>query len=218
MIDTAEEQVNLIFGTRTKSYFISKAEALARGHEADIERAKQMLEEKLPERGAAVIAKMQDADCECRKKIESRIRGWIVAGITTTKQVVAHLDLLIRAKYQDVSAKLLLEFRIFTTTNAFVFGALALAVPLKPAARGILLPAAIVLALSAGMTAYVYLFHQNWIHTILFGEYIGLAYVAYLGFVFLCLSDIVFNRGRVTASCLSAVANSMGSAVSFTPC
>lgn len=36
---------------------------------------KRQLQEQAPARIAAVIAKMQQADCECRRKIEGRLKG-----------------------------------------------------------------------------------------------------------------------------------------------
>lgn len=200
-------------------YFLGgRAEAFLRDHEADVEQAEQALKERLPGKIAEVIAKMQNPDCECRGKVQVLVRDWILAGISSARQAAEPLDLLVRAEYQDASAKLLREFRIFTTVNALVFVALALAALRRPAANGLLLPAVMLLALSAGMTAYLYLFRQDWIHTIVFNQYLGLTYVAYLALVFLFLSDILFNRGRVTAGFMTIAAEAAGSAASFPPC
>lgn len=50
------------------------------------------------------------------------------------------------------------------------------------------------------------------------GDYVGFAYLAWLGVVFLFLCDIVFNRGRVTTELLNAFFIAVGSAFSAVPC
>jgi hypothetical protein len=66
--------------------------------------------------------------------------------------------------------------------------------------------------------AYFYVFEQNWLLTIIYGDYLGFAYLAYLGVVFLFLCDIVLNRGRVTTQFANAILDAAGSAVTLSPC
>jgi hypothetical protein len=63
-----------------------------------------------------------------------------------------------------------------------------------------------------------YLFEQNWFHTILFNDYVGFGYFAYLGVAVAFLADIAFNRARVTTDLINAVLNAVGSAVQALPC
>ena len=118
----------------------------------------------------------------------------------------------------ETAAHLTREFRIFTATNALVFGLLILAVLLKRQAGLLLLPSAIVLLVAASITAYLYLFNQNWLHTLVFSDYVGFAYVGYLAVVFAFLCDIIFNRGRITARLLSRLLEAVGSTVQVVPC
>ena len=81
----------------------------------------------------------------------------------------------------------------------------------------LMLPAA---ALAGGgvVTAGLYLFAQDWLHTILFNDYVGLAYVAWLGVVVLLLDDILGNRARVSTRVVNAVLQTGGAGASTVSC
>lgn len=201
------------------THFLTKrAEVFVRGYADEIALTKRQLSEHLPERIAAVIAEMRDLDCECRKKIENSLREESEWRILSASQAQEHLTTLIRSKYMDTATQVTREFRIFAGTNAFVFALLIFAVLLKPLAGLHLLPSALVLLVAASATAYLYLFKQNWLHTLVFSDYVGFAYIGYLGVAFAFLCDLVFNRGRVTAELLSQLLSAIGSAVHVAPC
>ena len=113
----------------------------------------------------------------------------------------------------EVAEKLTREFRIFTGSNALVFAVLALAAYTKRGAGVLLIPPALLLVIAAGIDGYLYIFSQNWLHTIVFSDYTGFAYVAYMGVVFAFLCDVAFNRGRMTVNLLKAMGN-----VAVAPC
>lgn len=161
---------------------------------------------------------MQDLDCACRKQIETSIREGFEWRIASASAAQERLSTLIRSNYMDIANQRTREFRIFTGTNAMVFALLLVAVFVKRQAGLQLLPAALVLLLAAGLTAYLYLFNQNWLHTLVFSDFVGFAYLAYLGGVFAFLCDIIFNRARVTVEVLNALLNAVGSAVQVAPC
>src|SRR5690606_25339731 len=73
-------------------------------------------------------------------------------------------------------------------------------------------------AAAAGVTGALYLFQQNWLHTIVFGQYWGMTYVVYLVTVAAFLSDVVFNRARFTTRILNALLKSAGSSLQAVPC
>lgn len=79
------------------------------------------------------------------------------------------------------------------------------------------LPAVVLLG-AVMVTGGLYLFNKNWLHTIVFGEYVGLAYAAYLASVALLLADVVFNRARVITRLVNWVLNAIGAALSLSPC
>lgn len=201
------------------SHFLTKqAGIFAKARSAEIAEAKRQLAQQLPARVAEIIGEMQDLDCECRKKIETNIREGFEWQIASASAAQERLATLIRSNYMDIANQLTREFRIFTGTNAIVFALLLVAVFVKRQAGLHLLPAALVLLLAASLTAYLYLFNQNWLHTLVFSDFVGLAYLAYLGGVFAFLCDIIFNRARVTVEVLNALLNAVGSAVQVVPC
>jgi hypothetical protein len=201
------------------THFLSKkAEVFAKTYADDIAQTKRQLAQQLPARIAEVIGEMQNLDCECRKKIEANIREGFEWRITNASLAQERLTTLIRSKYMETATQLTREFRIFTGTNAIVFALLLVTVLVKRKAGLHLLPSALVLLLAATVTAYLYLFNQNWLHTLVFSDFVGFAYIAYLGGAFALLCDIIFNRARVTTEVLNVFLNAAGSAVQVVPC
>ena len=201
------------------THFLTKQAAVfAKARTDEIAEAKRQLALQLPARIAEIIGEMQDLDCACRKQIETSIREGFEWRIASASAAQERLSTLIRSNYMDIANQLTREFRIFTGTNAMVFALLLVAIFVKRQAGLQLLPAALVLLVAAGLTAYLYLFNQNWLHTLVFSDFVGLAYLAYLGGVFAFLCDIIFNRARVTVEVLNALLNAVGSAVQVAPC
>ena len=195
-----------------------KAEALSRTYAGEIADARRQLAAQLPARIAAVIAEMRNLDCQCRKKIETSVREGLEWRVLSATQAQERLTSLIRTKYMETATQLTREFRIFTGSNAVVFAILILAVLVKRRAGLLLLPAALVLLAAALLTGYLYLFKQDWLHTLLFSDYVGLWYFAYLGVAFAFLGDLMFNRGRVTGTLLNWTFNVAGSTTVVLPC
>ena len=189
-----------------------------KGHSNEIALLQKQLAEGLPQRLATVIGEMRDPNCECRRKIEATYRAGLESRIGAVSQAAERLDTLIRSKYMETANQLTREFRIFTGTNAIVFALLAVATLTRSRAGLHLVPPAIVLLVAAMLTAYLYVFNQNWLHTIVFSDYVGFTYVAYLGVAFFFLCDILFNRARITTGLLNALFSAVGSAVCVLPC
>lgn len=199
-------------------FLASKANILVKTYGDEIALIQRQLREKLPEKIASVIAEMQDLDCECRKKVEKSIRSgfeWQIASATRAQE---QLTALIRAQYMETAEKLMREFRIFTGSNAAVFVLLGVAVLVKRRAGLHLIPPAIVLLAAAAITGYCYIFNQDWLHTIVFNDYVGFTFIAYLAAVFGFLCDILFNRARVTTELLNGLFNAIGSSLEVLPC
>jgi hypothetical protein len=126
--------------------------------------------------------------------------------------------LFIRTKYMETAEALTREFRIFTGANAAMFALLGLTTRWrKRAGAQLLLPAAVLIG-AAAVVGGLYLFSQNWLHTVVFAEYVGLGYFAYLALAVALLADIAFNRARVTTEIVNAILNVLGSAVTVVPC
>ena len=213
-----QQKMNEKIDALDENFIVNKASHLIKGFQKEAEDTKRMLRERLPERIVAVMAEMQDISCECRTKIESRILKGLEDGIAWKTRAQEQLTSLIRTKYMETAEKLTREFRIFTGTNAAVFALLGLAAYVKRGAGIHLLPPAIILVIAAAINAYLYVFGQDWLHTIIFNQYVGFAYVGYMAIVFGFLCDILFNRGRVTTELIGQTLNAMGSSIAIVPC
>jgi hypothetical protein len=185
---------------------------------SEIAELRHRLAAEVPRQVAAVAARMLDADCACRRKIEARVTDGFAGRIADLASINERLAALIRTQYLEVASALTREFRIFTGANALLFALLgALAVFRGRAGMQLLVPAAILVA-SAIVVGAAYLFGQDWLHTIVFGDYVGFAYFAYLGVAVALLADIALNRARVTTELLNGLFHLIGSALQAVPC
>lgn len=213
-----EQQVQEQIAQLDAKFLSGRAERLAKVHADEAEVAKRHLAEQLPALLAATIAEMQDLNCACRKVVEVGIRARLEGTIATATQARGRLVEMIRTQYLQTTGHLLREFRIFTGANAVVFMLLLVAALCKPAAGLHFLPAAAVLVLAAAVTAYLYLFNQDWLHTLVFSDFVGFAYFGYLGLAFAFLCDVLFNRGQVTVGLVNGISEAVGSAIVVVPC
>jgi hypothetical protein len=194
------------------------AERMVGQNTAEAIEIKRRLAEGVPQQVAAVLAQMRDLSCECRKAVERGITEALGSRIEGLARLNERLTLFIRTKYMEVSESLTREFRIFTGANALVFGLLGATVLLREsAALQAALPAAVLVG-SAAIVGGLYLFNQNWLHTVLYADYVGLWYFAYLGVAIGLLGDIIFNRARVTTKVVNWTLSVAGSAVQAVPC
>lgn len=165
-----------------------------------------------------LLVTMGDLSCDCRKLVETIFTAFTLSEIASLEAAQEKLTNLVRTTYLETEANLTREFRIFTGSNAAVFLLLALAAFFKRKAGIHLIPVAIVLLVTVLVTAGFYLFNQNWFYSVLFNDFVGYGYDAYLAVVFVFLADIILNRGRVVTYVLNAVANAFGSVFSVAPC
>jgi hypothetical protein len=181
--------------------------------DAEIAARQKALRDEIPQRVANAIADLMKADCECRKRMVEGAVKHQEGVLGTLEQAREQLARRIESAYGEVSRQLLRELRIFAGVNALAFVLLG-AITLKGRASvpQLLLPAVAVIG-AATVTAAIYLFSQNWLHTIVFGDYVGWAYLAWYGLALAWLADLLCNRGRVTAHLVNAA-----SAVATAPC
>jgi hypothetical protein len=186
--------------------------------DAGIDRSRQALRDDVPHRVSQVVADMLDADCACRKRLADNAMGAEserLSALTTTRD---RLRTLIESTYASVARKLMREFRIFTGSNAAAFALLFLVTLTRRGAGLQLALPAIVLTGAVAVTGGLYLFKQNWLHTIIFDDYTGFAYMAYLAIVAALLADILLDRARVTTRIVNTILRAFGSAASAVPC
>lgn len=200
------------------SRLASIAERISGQHGRELARAKQELNERLPSKIAETIAEMRKLDCECRKAIETQMTGILGSRIADLSRINERLELLIRSKYMETADALTREFRIFTGANTVVFILLAVTTLVRKRANLQLALPTLVLIGAACIVAFFYVFKQDWLHTIIFAEYVGLGYFAYLSLAIALLADIAFNSARLTTKAVNVSLNALGSAVQVLPC
>jgi hypothetical protein len=89
---------------------------------------------------------------------------------------------------------------LFAGSNALLFLAVVAMAALRGRwARPLLIPTALLLV-STLLCSYFYLFQQNWFCSIVFNDYVGWSYLAYVGVVFATLLDVALNKARVASA------------------
>ena len=69
------------------------------------------------------------------------------------------------------------------------------------------------LVVAAVVTAGLYLFAQDWLRTLVFADYLGFGYVAYLLLALAFLTDVAFNRARISRQLLDLMFSSIGNPI-----
>ncbi len=202
-----EQRVHKGWNAVGNPFPVGMAARMVERNNSDIAEARRQLADGLPRKPAETVSQMAKLDCICRQKIEGAASEALNERITNLDAMNARLTLFIRSTYMNVVTALTREFRIFTGANALLFGALGLTLLARPRASVQLLLPALVLLGTATIVGTAYLFGQNWLHTIVFGDYVGMAYFAYLGVVLAALADVAFFRAIVTTSLLNLVSS-----------
>jgi len=179
---------------------------------------KQKLKDGLPAIMATQMEKVTDPSCECRTKWKERLNASLQFEVTTLEKAREKLVDMIHGKYMETVGKLTRDIRIFFGLNALLFINVVLLSFLKPEATEHLFFPSLLMLLSSGICSYFYLFKQNWFYTILYNDYIGFGYLAYVVVVFALLCDIVFNKAKVTTKIINFFAHAIGSSFSLTSC
>jgi hypothetical protein len=213
-----ERRVGAKIDSLSNSRIVGLAQKAMNKTDEDIATSTRQLKAGIPQKVASAIADMLNADCECRKRMVAYAEKSATGQLSSLIQVRARLIELVEASYAHVAASLLQEFRVFTGANALVFLVLAaVAWQRRQASAQLFLPA-LVLVGAVLLTAGLYLFGQDWLHTVVFNEYVGLAYIAYLAVAVALLWDVAFNRARVSTQLINHVASAVGSSVQVVPC
>lgn len=157
-------------------------------------------------------------DCERKKALSQSIASGYMDRLKSITVAQATLGDLIKGKYIEIVSKLKFDLRIFLGTN-FVMFLILLAVSFaKPKAIAHLFLPGILLILATTIATAMYIFGQDWFYTILYNDYMGFGYLAYLSIIFGVLLDIVLNKARLTSNVINGIANVFGSAISVGPC
>lgn len=213
-----EKEVKAKLNSSQAMDFKEKARLLAKKFQFDIDKAKEDLENDLPHKIASVIAAMCRLDCEKRKRLENSLESGYKERISTLTLAKDKLTNLIKGKYLEVVESLTRDVRIFLGSNTVLFLFILIASFLKPqAVRQLFLPS-ILLLIATGVSSGIYIFGQNWFFTIIYNNYMGFGYLAYIAVIFSFLIDIVVNKARVTSKIINSILSGIGSSVSVSPC
>lgn len=187
-------------------------------NQARIDEIKARLKDRTRDLFLAALDQVRELDCSCRERIEIRWHELNLAQLAALAIDNERIAGIIHDGYMSVVHELQHEIRIFTGINALAFLLLLLVSFAKPAAsRHLLFPGVLLLAATM-FCAWLYVFSQDWLLTLIHGDYVGWAYGAYLALVSGFLADIALNRGRVTSAIGNGAGSMLGSAASFTPC
>lgn len=182
------------------------------------QRIRDDLNNDLPENIAGVIAEMCGYDCEKKKAVAKSIASGYMERIANLQVAQQTLGSIIKGKYMEIVSNLKTDLRIFLGSNAAMFLILLLLSYLKPKAiYHLFLPSAFLLASTIAASA-IYIFGQDWFYTILYSDYMGFGYLAYIGVIFGFLMDVAFNKARATTEIINGILNAIGSALSVVPC
>ena len=212
------DSIQLPKSKKLEELFGDKAKNLRIKTEQKLEALKRQLKDDAPKIIMTQVAKTSDLTCECRDKWEERLRSMLKFKITSLEKTKEKLALFAQAKYMEIVEKLTLDIRIFLGANALIFSFLLLVSFLKPKATEHLFLPAILMLVSTVIGSYFYLFEQDWFYTIVYNDYVGFGYVAYLAIIFAVLCDIAFNKAKVVTAIINQFFNAIGSALSVSPC
>ena len=213
-----ERQVGQRIDVLSNSRVTEFAQKVLRRTSADLQNNWRSIRDELPRQVAYVVANMLNVNCECRKRLAEGLQKVASNHLSLLAEARQGLSVLIESAYASVAANLLREFRIFTASNAAVFAILGLLALVRTRATLQLALLALVLLGTVAIATTVYVFCQNWLHTIVFGQYVGLAYTVYLAAPVFIMSDIAFNRARVTTQLVNCALSVVGSVPAATPC
>ncbi len=216
--DRVDDSIDAIQVPGSDSALARLAQSIYEKNEAQIEVRREQLRANVHKSIAAALAQIRDLDCECREKTEKWLKEGFETDIRFLQATNERIVEFVQYKYTTVVQELKRDIRIFTASNAAAFLLLLLVSFLKPRAMVHLFLPGVLLAASTLVCTYFYIFEQNWLLTIIHSEYLGFAYLGWLGFVFLLFCDVVMNHARITTEIVNAFLNAVGSALSVVPC
>ncbi|WP_197675000.1 hypothetical protein [Halopseudomonas salegens] len=166
----------------------------------------------------SIIASMCGYDCEKKKALAQSITSGYMERINNIQIAENTLSDIVKGKYLEIVNNLKLDLRIFLGSNLAMFLILLAMSFVKPAAVKHLFVPGLLLVAATMLSSSIYIFGQDWFYTILYNDYMGFGYLAYIAVIFGLLLDIALNRARVTTEVLNGMASAFGSAFSVAPC
>ena len=201
-----------------KGMLAGAARALQRNQAERIADLRQSLQDGLHQRIADTIAQARQLDCECRQRWADWIADGFQLQIADLTLSSAKLGDFLHRQYAEVVSQLKRDLRIFAGSNALIFALLGVVAMLRGRATVPLLLPAVLLAIAGLICSWFYLFEQNWLLTIVYNDWLGWGYLAYLALVFALLLDVLVNRARVVRGIIEGAGHVLGASVQIAPC
>jgi hypothetical protein len=214
VVDQVDQRIDALGPPQGQDALSRYAAKLYAGNEEQIARYKNLLKQDVRNRLSECIAQMLALSDSQRAHLDTWIEAGAQFNVGSLQLDNTRLVALIQSGYLRVVANLKGEIRIFTASNAFVFLLLLLVSFLRPQAVRELFVPGVLLATSTLLCAYLYVFAQDWLLTMIHGSYLGYAYDAWLLAAFLVLCDVWLNQARITTRLIGVVGDAVGGLVS----
>lgn len=125
---------------------------------------------------------------------------------------------MVLVRYDESMAEARREMTIFSGSNLVLCGlALLLGLINSRAAPHLTLVSTLLLITIFTMLCW-YLLGQDWLMTLIYGDFWGYAYAVLAGILFAFLIDIAFLHGAITGSIINGLTEAIGSGISISPC
>ncbi|UXM94941.1 hypothetical protein N5853_12755 [Bartonella sp. HY329] len=209
-----ETSVKRAFDSKVNNYVARRTNL----NEARIAAIDKLLKTTLPTKVQEISARMRDPSCTCRAIFNRLKTKSLITERFNLQNINEKLTNVIEVKYAEVTSGLIKEARIFSSANLLVFLALGLITWWRPKANIHLVLPIIILLGSALLVGYFYLFQQDWMHSIIFNDFVGFAYYAYLSIAIFWLIDIVLWHGFITRLIIELITSVFNHAVSVLLC
>jgi len=134
--------------------------------------------------------------CPSYNDIEAKYQNMNSVEVEQALKSEKGLNNFIKYKYYKVLNRLLNSLKIFFGINALIFLIVFGGVHLSPHYK-IFFPIGITLSISTFLAMFLYIFNTNWLYTTVFNDFMGFSYIFMVLGIFLLLSDLFFNKGKV---------------------
>ncbi|WP_086932934.1 hypothetical protein [Agarilytica rhodophyticola] len=213
-----EKEVRQTYKSLVDSSVSVKARSIAKTLEVESDKIRENLDNNLPEKIASVIASMCGYDCERKNALAQSITSDYFKRLKKIKIAHGTLNDLIKGKYIEIIGNLKTDLRIFLGSNFSMFFILLVVSFAKSKAIVHLFLPGLLLTFATIIASSIYIYGQDWFYTILYNDYIGFSYLAYLSITFGFLIDIVLNKARITTETINGIASALGSSIWVIPC
>lgn len=212
------ERLEFVPGAGSEGRIAQLARKFAADHQQEIDALKAHLKNGLNAKVAGAVARMQDLNCDCRKRMTIALDVANKLQISSLERAEPQLRRIIEGRYSEIVADLLRDLRIFTGSNLLAFVLLLGISFAKPNYFRQLLVPGILLGLATIIASGFYLFGQNWFFTLLYNDYVGAAYAVWLLLIYGFLCDIALFQARITSGIVDLFTSLVANVLSSSPC